>query len=123
VAYYIYMMVADPDYIYAQPWLVTSTGMQIWHHRDHQEAMRLDEDATTVTGWPKIIETQLIHGAVADIDSDGLVEVTGRDDGKVTSGVSPQSITPRIGSPVPYDNHHTGCYHRRSRYATSVPTI
>ncbi len=89
-----------------------------WHH-----------DATTVTGWPKVIGDGVDStAAIADIDNDSYVEVVvGGNDGNIyawdTDCVYNAS---HIEWPLyQYDQHHTGCYKRKpgQNRSPKKPTI
>jgi hypothetical protein len=105
------------DYIYAQPVVGDidgDTDVEIIAGSYHKKLYAWHDDTTTVTGWPKIIGDAVDStAAIADIDQDGLVEVSvAGDDGKIyiwdLSGVYNAS---HMEWPLfQYDHHHTGCY-------------
>ena len=108
----------DLDYIYAQPVVGDIDGdadVEIIVGSYYNKLYAWHWDATTVTGWPKIIGDAVDStAAIADIDQDSFVEViVAGDDGKIYIWDLPgvYNASCMEWPQFQYDSHHTGCYH------------
>ncbi len=107
----------DLDYIYAQPVIGDIDGdadVEIIAGSYYNKLYAWHEDATPVSGWPKIIGDAVDStAAIADIDQDTLVEVTvAGDDGKIyVWDMDGTYNSSNMEWPMyQYDPNHTGCY-------------